>query len=142
MGDKGSLQELNEKNVKIVEQAVDAINRGDGDALLALFSDDIKFWMPGSTPVSKRVRGKDEFVEIFNSVAGQLEEMVVLKVTNMIPAGDWVVMEALGDSLTKNGDRYCNTYCHLWKIINGEITEFTEYNDTQLVMDVLYKESA
>ncbi len=41
MGDKGSLQELNEKNVKIVEQAVDAINRGDGDALLTLFSDDI-----------------------------------------------------------------------------------------------------
>jgi len=139
MEEQGSIQRLNEKNVKIVEQAVDAINRGDGDALLALFAEDIKFWMPGSTPVSKRVQGKDEFVKIFNSVAEQLEEMVVLEITNMIPAGDWVVMESLGDSLTKNGDRYCNTYCHLWKIIDGKVTEFTEYNDTQLVMDVLFK---
>jgi len=140
MSEQESLLALNEKNLKVVEKAVDAINRGDGEALLELFADDVRFWMPGSTPVSRRVQGKEAFVDIFNTVAGQLDKMVVLEVTNLIPAGEWVVMEAQGDALTKLGEPYRNSYCHLWKIADGKITDFTEYNDTQLVMDVLFKE--
>jgi len=128
------------KNVKIVEQAVQAINRGDGEALLELFADDIKFWMPGTTPVSCRIEGKKDFIDLFGRVAGRLEKMIVLEVTNMIPAGEWVVMEAKGNAVTKSGEPYCNTYCHLWKIEDGKVTVFTEYNDTQLIMDVLFKE--
>ena len=41
MSERGSLLLLNEQNVKIVEQAVQAINNGDADGLLALFADDI-----------------------------------------------------------------------------------------------------
>ena len=140
MGETESIQALNEKNVKIVEQAVQAINRGDGEALLELFADDIKFWMPGTTPVSCRIEGKKDFIDLFGRVAGRLEKMIVLEVTNMIPAGEWVVMEAKGNAVTKSGEPYCNTYCHLWKIEDGKVTVFTEYNDTQLIMDVLFKE--
>ena len=120
MGETESIQVLNEKNVKIVEQAVQAINSGDGEALLELFADDIKFWMPGTTPVSCRIEGKKDFIDLFGKVAGRLEKMIVLEVTNMIPAGEWVVMEAKGNAVTKSGEPYCNTYCHLWKIEDGK----------------------
>ncbi len=140
MSNTESIEALNKKNVNIVEQAVQAINAGNADALLSLFSDDIEFWMPGSTPVSQRTRGKAEFLNIFALVAQRLEKMVVLEVTNMIPAGDWVVTEARGDALTQHGETYRNTYCHLWKIQESKVVSFTEYNDTQLVMDVLFKE--
>ena len=139
MSGEQSLQALNEENVKIVEQAVQAINNGDSEALLALFADDIRFWMPGTTPVSCRIEGKEKFLGIFAQVAERLDKMVELEVTNMIPAGEWVVMEATGDALTKNGEPYRNTYCHLWKIADGKVVAFTEYNDTQLVMDVLFR---
>jgi len=134
------LQILNELNVKTVNRAVQAINNGDAEGLLALFADDIKFWMPGTTPVSCRIEGKPAFLEIFGLVAERLEKMIVLEVTNVIPAGEWVVTEVRGDSLTKKGEHYRNTYCHLWKIVAGKVAEFTEYNDTQLVMDVLFKD--
>ncbi len=140
MSNTESIEVLNKKNVAIVEQAVQAINAGDADALLSLFSDDIEFWMPGSTPVSQRTRGKAEFLNIFALVAQRLEKMVMLEVTNMIPAGDWVIMESRGDALTKHGEAYRNTYCHLWKIQDGKVVSFTEYNDTQLVMDVLFRD--
>ena len=140
MSNTESIQDLTKTNVKIVEQAVQAINAGNADALLSLFSDDIEFWMPGSTPVSQRTKGKTEFLNIFGLVAERLDKMVVLEVTNMIPAGEWVVMEAKGDALTKHGDAYRNTYCHLWKIQDGKVVSFTEYNDTQLVVDVLFKD--
>jgi ketosteroid isomerase-like protein len=140
MSETESLLLLNEQNVKIVEQAVQAINNGDADGLLALFADDIKFRMPGTTPVSCRIEGKPAFLEIFGLVAERLDKMITLEVTNVIPAGEWVVTEARGDSLTKKGERYRNTYCHLWKIADGKVAEFTEYNDTQLIMDVLFKD--
>ena len=50
---------------------------------------------------------------------------------NFIADGDYVVVEARGDNVTKAGLRYDNQYCMVWRIENGKIKEIKEYCDSR-----------
>ena len=56
---------------------------------------------------------------------------------NFIAEGDYVVVEARGDNVTKAGVRYDNQYCMVWCIENGKIKQIKEYCDSALVERVL-----
>ena len=56
---------------------------------------------------------------------------------NFIAEGDYVVVEARGDNVTKSGVRYDNQYCMVWRIEDGKIKEIKEYCDSALVERVL-----
>ncbi|MFQ5858619.1 MAG: nuclear transport factor 2 family protein [Anaerolineae bacterium] len=124
----------------VVQGAIDALNRGDNATFLNTFADDLEFWMPGSTPVSGRAKGVAQFAELATKVASYLDVMITLTVTNFIACGEWVVTESVGKSVTKKGRDYSNTYCHLWRVRDGKIVKFVEYNDTDLIMRVLCTE--
>ena len=122
---------------QVVQKAIDAINSEDNEAFISCFSDDFEFWMPGTTPVSGRTKGIAEFAGLVTKVADYLDEMIKIKVTNFIVSGEWAVSEATGHGVTKKGKDYNNCYCHLWKVQDGKIIKFIEYNDTELIMRVL-----
>jgi len=126
-----------EESRQVVQKAIDALNSGDGESFLKAFSEDLEFWMPGSTPVSGRTKGIQEFADLVEKVAGYLDEAITLKVTNFIACGDWVITESVGHGVTKKAKDYNNTYCHLWQVRDGKIIKFVEYNDTDLIMKVL-----
>ncbi|MBI3951706.1 MAG: nuclear transport factor 2 family protein [Acidobacteria bacterium] len=126
-----------EASREVVQKAIDALNRGDAEGFINSFSNDLDFWMPGTTPVSGRTKGLPEFTALVEKVAGYLDVMITIKVTNFIACGEWVVSEAVGHGVTKNGQDYDNTYCHLWQVRDGKIVKFVEYNDTDLIMRVL-----
>jgi ketosteroid isomerase-like protein len=140
MTESGGAKGQAQASTEIVRKAIDALNRGDAAAFIGSFSDDLEFHMPGSTPVSGYTRGLAEFTQLVEKVAGYLEVMITLKVTNFISCGEWVVTESVGHGVTKKGQDYNNTYCHLWQVRNGRIVKFTEYNDTDLIMRVLCAE--
>ncbi len=121
----------------VVQNAIDALNREDANEFLASFASDFTFKMPGSTPVSGETRSLEEFSALVAKVAGYLSELIKIRVTNMIACGEWVVTESVGHGVTKKGRDYNNTYCHLWRVRNGKIIHFVEYNDTDLIMRVL-----
>ena len=58
---------------------------------------------------------------------------------HFIAEGDFVVVEAKGDNVTKAGVRYDNHYCMIWRIENGRIEEIREYLDSALFERVLGK---
>ncbi len=122
---------------EVVNAAIDALNRGDAEAFIGSFSDDLHFRMPGTTPVSGETHGIQAFVEVVTNVANYLSVLITIKVTNFISCGDWVVTEADGHGVTKAGKDYDNHYCHLWHVKDGKIDKFVEYNDTDLIMRVL-----
>jgi uncharacterized protein len=126
-----------EESTRVVQAAVEALNRGDAAGFLGSFSDDLVFEMPGTTPVSGTTRGIQEFIALATKVADLTSVMITLKVTFFLAAGEWVVVRADGHGVTKAGRDYDNHYCQLWRVRNGKICEFVEYNDTQLIMDVL-----
>lgn len=65
------------------------------------FSPDFDFWMPGTTPVSGKTKGLEEFGALVGQVADYLDVQISLKVTNFIACGEWVVSEAAGHGVTK-----------------------------------------
>jgi ketosteroid isomerase-like protein len=54
-----------------------------------------------------------------------------------IAEGDYVVVEAKGDNLTKNGMRYDNDYCLVYRLADGKIKEIREYCDSVLTETAL-----
>jgi ketosteroid isomerase-like protein len=56
-----------------------------------------------------------------------------------IADGDFVVVEAKGDMLTKTGVRYDNDYCLIYRLADGKIVEIREYQDSTLCERVLGK---
>lgn len=128
------------RNVEVVKKAIECMNTGDGPGYFELFADDIDFRMIGTTPFSGKYKGKQAYGEHMQRVMEKLEPGITLTVDNLIPAGDWVITEFRGDTKTKAGVPYRNTYCMIWKIKDGKIVSQAEYMDTQLVMDVIFPE--
>ena len=118
-----------EENVRIVNSALAAFNGGDTAAFLGHFSDQMQFQMNGS----HQCKSKAEFIELVGRVVEGLDEMITLEIRNLIPAGDWVVIETYGTAKTKSGEPYHNTYCMLWHLVDGKVVEFREHNDSALV---------
>jgi len=124
---------------EVVMAALDAARNGLGDDFIAWFADDLDFWFPGSTPISGHRQGLPAFVEYLEQVAGYLDKMVVLDLTNVVVTGEWVFTEALGHGVTKGGRDYDNSYCLVWQVRDGKVIRFVEYCDTELVASVLCK---
>ncbi|HUA81223.1 MAG TPA: nuclear transport factor 2 family protein [Dyella sp.] len=133
----GSQSKQAQTATEVVSAAIDALNEGNAEAFLGSFSDDLHFRMPGTTPVSCETRGLAAFTKVVTDVAGYLEVLITIRVTNFISCGDWVVTESVGHGVTKKGQSYDNNYCHLWHVKDGKIDKFTEYNDTDLILRVL-----
>ena len=85
--------------------------------------------------------GAQAFVEVpFPPLVGDLVTHAVRPRTvafNFIAEGDYVVVEARGDNVTRAGLRYDNQYCMVYRIENGRIREIKEYCDSALVERVL-----
>ncbi len=135
---QGDLSSISQESGRLVQTALDAFNRGDSEGFLAYFTDDMRFWMVGSHGFSGDTDGKASFVELVGRVADGLSEPIRLEVENFLPAGDWVVTECRGTAVTKSGEPYDNQYCLLWRVQNGKIVEFKEYNDSALVIEKFF----
>jgi hypothetical protein len=123
--------------LEVVTSALDAAREGLGEEFVSWFADDLDYWFPGTTPISGKRRGLAEFKEYLAQLAGYLEEMIVVDLTNVIVAGEWVVTEATGHGVAKSGKDYDNSYCLVWRVRDGKVIRFVEYCDTELVSRVL-----
>jgi len=62
-------------------------------------------------------------------------------ITNIVAEGNYVVVESYTkDRMTKSGKPYNNTYCHVYKVVDGLILHITEYADTALAKRVFAKD--
>jgi hypothetical protein len=55
----------------------------------------------------------------------------------LIAEDDCVAVQLSGQAVTKDGQPYNNTYCHVFRIRDGKVREVTEYFDTELAATVL-----
>lgn len=127
-----------EDNKQVVQAFYDAGNVGDVDRLLSLLSDDIKWTNIGNTRFSLTCEGKQDLIEnLIGPVFGRLQAGITAHVENMFGEGDWIAVQVKGEATTVDGKPYNNTYCHIFRVRNGQIVETTEYFDTELVTEVL-----
>ena len=102
--------------------------------LLDLWAEDGVWIIPGMATF----HGKREIAEkLIDPVTELMANMGRVEVTNIIADGDYVVVEQQAkDRMTKTGKPYNNTYCMVYKVVDGEVKQLTEYCDTALAKSV------
>ncbi len=126
-----------EANRELGQRLVDAMNRGDSEAFLSCFADDVEYWMPGTTPLSGQRKGMKGWIAFQEEVNSHLAQLITVTVKNLISSEEWLVIEAQGRAVTRKGQDYNNSYCGLLQVRDGKVVKVHEYLDTELVSDVL-----
>lgn len=130
------LVQLNETNTAIVRKAIEDIGNLNVQGLLAIIDDDIDFRLMGTSPLSRKLRGKQAYLEIVAEVGSYLDGFIKLTVDELIPAGEWVIVRASGHATMKaTGADYANEYCMMWKLKDGKVVKLREYTCTKLIME-------
>jgi len=125
------------ENKRLIESFFDAGNRGDLDRCLGLIDEHVKWTNIGSTKYSGSFLGKQTLRnDLLGPVFGKLKSGIRSTVENMVAEDDFVVAQSRGHAETVEGRQYNNTYCHVFKIRDGKISEVTEYMDTELASSI------
>lgn len=124
------------ENKELIRHIYAELARGNAQAFLDSMADDVTWTLIGTTRFSGTFRGKQELAErLLGPVTGDLDGGLTITPENFIAEGEYVAMQSRGRSMTKYGKRYDNTYCHVFRIVEGKIREATEYCDTELVTE-------
>ncbi len=124
------------ENKELIRTMFDELSKGNAKAFLDALADDVDFKLIGSTKFSGSFDKKELVDRVLAPLAAELEGGITMHVKRLIAEGDHVVMEGQGESITKAGEPYNNTYAQVFHIADGKIRAVTEYLDTQLVNDV------
>jgi ketosteroid isomerase-like protein len=125
-------------NRQFVSRIFAELSTGNSRPLIEALGDDVSWTVIGQTPWSRTYRGKASVLKDLLSVLGtRLADRYRAHADRILVDGDYVVVQARGESTTKSGRPYNNEYCFVYRINDGRIVEVTEYLDTQLVVDAL-----
>ena len=128
------------ENKALINAFYEMSNRGEIDACLDMLAPDVTWINTGSTAFSGRYEGKDTVIrELIGPLFGQLVSGIQSKVDLLIAEGEHVVALSRGTAMTHSGKQYNNTYCHVFRIVDGRITQVTEYFDTALANAILVR---
>jgi ketosteroid isomerase-like protein len=126
-----------EANKAIATAFFEHANTGDMESSLQLLSDDLVWTGVGTASLSGTYRGKQAVMgELMGPLFSQLKQGIYTDIDHIIAEGDHVVVQASGKAETLQGVAYNNSYCFVFKILDGKICEVTEYCDTLLASKV------
>ena len=125
-------------NKQLVQQIFAESANRSGTTFADSLADDASWTVTGQYSWSHQFNGREA---ILNGLMGHFRSFFAERprtlAYNFIADGDFVVVEARGDNVTKAGLRYDNQYCLVYRIENGKIKEIKEYCDSTLVERVL-----
>ena len=112
----------------------------DRALFIATLAEDATWTVTGQYSWSRTFKGKEA---IMNDLHGHVRTRLVDRTRTLahrfVADGDYVVVEAKGDNLTKEGVRYDNDYCLVFRLEGGRIKEIREYCDSVLTERALGK---
>jgi uncharacterized protein len=121
-------------NKALLRRVYEEISRGNPAVLMESLADDICWTIIGTTALSGTFNGKQEVAEkLAAPLRARLDGPLVFTFDDFIAEGDQVVMRARGRATAKSGKPYNNTYCIVARIVDGKITEMSDYVDTALI---------
>jgi uncharacterized protein len=128
------------ENKQLMEKLFAGVARGERELFLEAISDDVTMCVTGQYSWSQTFKGKASLVrDLHGHLRTLLAEPRRTVPFRFIADGDYVVVEAKGDMVTKDGVRYDNDYCLIYRLADGKIVEIREYLDSTLCERVLGK---
>jgi ketosteroid isomerase-like protein len=103
-------------------------------------ADDAIWTVTGQYSWSRSFAGKPSILnDLHGHVRTRLAERTRTIAHRFMAEGDYVVVEAKGDNVTREGVRYDNDYCLVFRLDGGRIREIREYCDSVLTEKALGK---
>lgn len=126
------------ENEQLLQRIFDALSQGDSRPFADAMADGFTWTVTGTTAWSRRYEGKAAVQgELLAPLRARIEGRIRVAARRILACGDWVVVEARGDAVTREGRRYDNEYCFVIRVEAGELRELVEYLDTELVTAAL-----
>ncbi|WP_433758856.1 nuclear transport factor 2 family protein [Nocardia sp. CA-135398] len=126
-------------NKKLVEHIFDQMSKGNTRAMAEAMAEDFRWIFPGNWSWSRTWEPK-------TVVLNELLRPLMTQFTEYRSAADFVIAEddrvvaqVRGHGITTGGEPYEQTYCFVFRIANGRLTEVIEHCDTALVERVLQR---
>ncbi len=110
----------------------------DRALFVASLADDARWIVTGQYSWSRTFAGKEQILgDLHGHVRSRLVDRTRTVAHRFIADGDVVVVEAKGDNVTREGVRYDNDYCLVFRLEDGKIKEVREYCDSILTEKAL-----
>ena len=126
-------------NKELLRGIFEAWSRGDARPLIEAMDDEFSWIFPGSWSWSGTWGPKKVVVEdlLRGQLAPQFAERFESHADFFLADEDRVVVQTRGHTVTTAGEPYENTYCMIFRVRAGKLTEVIEHCDTSLVDRVL-----
>ena len=126
------------ENKKLLQEIFARLAIGDGSLFVQHLADDVTMRVTGRYSWSRTFNGKASLLrDLFGRVRMLTNEPRKTIPLRFIADDDHVVVEARGEMQTKDGHRYDNEYCLVYRLREGKIVEMREYQDSALCERVL-----
>ncbi len=125
------------ENKKLLEDVFHQMAAGNVSAMSDAMADDFRWVFPGDWSWAGVWEPKRVVLdELLRPLMAQFESYRS-EADLVVPGGDRVVVQAHSTATTRRGDPYNQTYCFVFRVREGRLTEVVEYCDTALVERVL-----
>lgn len=127
-----------EQNRKLLEGIFEQMSQGNVRALSDAMADEFRWIFPGDWSWAGEWGPKPVVLkDLLRPLMAQFDGDYRSEAEQIIAEGDRVVVRARGYATTKRGEPYHQTYCFVFRVADGRLTEVVEYCDTALVERVL-----
>lgn len=110
------------------------IGEGNGEPLMSLLHPQVAWTIIGNTRFSGTFNGlEDVGARLLGPLSELLDGHLHITVDNVFADGDFVAVQGHGESKTRAGGTYNNTYCWVYRWSGDKIVALTEYLDTEVV---------
>jgi uncharacterized protein len=116
-----------------------AISKGDAEALFSLYAPNARFWQVGHRLSTAGWHDMESTGRVAAKVFSRLSAPPELKILSVTAEEDRVAVEAEGRGRLVDGRPYENQYHFLLRFdADGKVIEFKEYLDTLYMFETLY----
>jgi ketosteroid isomerase-like protein len=127
-----------EQNKQLLREVFEQLSVGNTRAMSDAMADDCRWVFPGEWSWSGVWEPKRAVLdELLRPLMAQFENGYRSEADLILGDGDQVVVQARGRAVTRRGEAYKQTYCYVFRVRDGQITEVVEHCDTALVERVL-----
>jgi hypothetical protein len=120
-------------NKRLMQAIYAAIDNRDSSLFVEHLADDATWQVMGQYSWSHTFKGREAILNgLHGHVRTRIEGRPRTVAHRFIADGELVVIEAKGDNVTKDGVRYDNDYCMVFRLQDGKMIEIREYCDSTL----------
>jgi uncharacterized protein len=127
-----------EDNKRLLAGIFDGLAHGDVRRFREVMAEDFRWVFPGDWSWSGSWEPRETVLrDLLGPLMAQFAGGYRSEADLILADGDRVVVQARGHATTVGGEPYEQTYCYVFRVADGRLTEVVEYCDTALVERVL-----